>query len=649
MVEPPRHHSGLLLACIISIILLFSVGLIQPEIISVKAQWTYPSGYDPHGGYVDRLTFIVYPGEDRGAVFLALQAGTVYSYDENLLLSQEVPELEADPAIEVSSELATWYRMFSCDCDMFPTNLTGYRRALTYALDKHAVVENARGGFAQVMDNPIPLAFNFWTYESQMPMHFYTEDIVSANATLDAAHIIDTPDSPHPGWRYYDADMSGTWTESLDKRGDFLAPDGLKTEIIVSQGYDPAIQASLVLVEAMEKCGLQGEVVEWDFNSLILVLPTPDWNLICFSLDIDTPGYPNFLFDWFHSEGYDNSFIFNFNNSEYDYNCSMFKNAATRLEARNWAWNCCQILIEEMPLVVCYNDEAIHAYRTDAWEGYIPQVGINRMGGNSFTYQQIRLKDTSGGPFGCIPTEYVTVLTNGLRSTNTLKSGSKYTQTIMELIYSSLLTIDPLDFDTNTAPDLAHTWWVNQTTASGDVQEGMKFTFILYDNITWHDGTPFTAEDVQYSLMNIHQWGPYTRDNVANIYRVDTPDEYTVEIYSNTSSYFTFTQLIDLQILPEHIWSPYESYNFSWTPETRNDFAGTGCYQWYTRVAGQYICLDRYAGWHFAVEHPPRPYCYVRWTPPWWLAFLIVLVVIESVILGILVYRRQQRLRSKTK
>jgi ABC-type transport system substrate-binding protein len=304
----------------------------------------------------------------------------------------------------------------------------------------------------------------------------------------------------------------------------------------------------------------------------------------------------------------------------------------------------------EMPMIVCYNDENLHAYRTDIWEGYVPQVGVNRMGGNPYTYQQIRLKPEVGGPFGCIPTTYVTILSEGIDYTNTILSSSPYSQTIFNLIYSKLWRVDPLDTMTRPAPDLAYDWVLEPTTASGDIQEGMKYTFHLYENTTWHDGTPFTAEDVQYSLMTIHPRGTYTADNVASIYRVHTPDEYRVEIYSNETGYVTFTEATSVQILPKHIWSPYESHNFTWYPVDLDDFTGTGCYQWETRVAGQYIILDRYADWHFSVTHPDRPPCPYPVDGPWSpIGILFAIIAIQVIVLVILLRRRQERMKTDSK
>jgi ABC-type transport system substrate-binding protein len=622
--------------------LFLSLAYITPQNASVAADWTYPSGYNPHAGYIDRLTFIVYPSEDIATALLALQSGNVYSYDERIP-HQSVAELEANPAITVTSIPGAIYRQLTLNCARFPTNITGYRVAMSYAIDKNVVVANARGGYAQVMDNPIPLPYSFWTYEYEMPSHFYTEDIASANATLDAAHIItdasyDAAVPTDAGWRFYDANTNGVYDAGIDKRGDLAAPDGMAIELWASAGYDPAIQACLAQVEGMTKCGLHAEVVEVDFNALIAGLGSGEYNLGCFSWNINPPGDPTLLYDFFHTEGGDNSFFYRFNNSEYDYNCTQFMNAPTRLEARDWAWNCCRILMDEMPMIVCYNDEYTHAYRTDIWEGYIPQPGINCMNGNPYTLQSIRLKAAAGGPYGCFPTEYITVLSEGMDFTNTILSSSGYTQTIMGLIYDTLWRVDPLDDESAAAPNLAYNWTIEETTASGDIQDGLKYTFLLYENVTWHDGTAFTSEDVEYSMDVIHRWGTYTADNVASIYKIETPDDYTVEIYSNNTGFVTFTQATSVQILPKHIWEPYAADNFTWSPETPLDFTGTSAYKWVTRVTGQYIILDRYADWHFGIDMPERPACIVPPSPLIYVGIAIVVIVI-IIIAGVYFFR----------
>ncbi|MFX1566368.1 MAG: ABC transporter substrate-binding protein, partial [Promethearchaeota archaeon] len=559
----------------------------QQPVQAFLARKAFPSGYDPTGGYIDRLVFFDYHHLETDEAFSDLQQGNVMACDFQIPL-ETMAELEANPNIEVQSELGSSYQHFVLRCSRFPTNMTGYRRALALALDKHLVVENAHGGYGQVMDNTIPPIYSFWTFEPQISAHYYSSDILTANATLDAAHIIDTPDSPHPGWRYYDADMSGNWTLG-DKRGDYFAPDGLKIELWAHTNYEPAIQACLVLHDCMMKCGLQGEIVEYDPYTMIEMIYTYNFNLVVFNWELVPPGCPHSLYESFQTESLTNSFFFRFNNSDYNFNYSQFRHASTRLETRNWAWNCSRILLEEMPMIVTCNLETRRAYRIDHWEGYVNQCGRGSIGYNPYTFEQLRLTQDIGGPFGCYPTEYRAVLTDGPNTLTPLDTYTSSTNIVFDLIYSRLWQLDPLDPDCAPAPDLAWNWTQTPTVTSGDIQDGWKYTFHLFENITWHDGTPFTSEDVQYSLMNIHPTNRYVTDgDVAHVYRVDTPDAYTVDIYSNSTAFVDLFNMPNVLIFPKHIWAPHEVDDFRWSMNAPGNLSGTGCYRFMTWMHNQW-------------------------------------------------------------
>ena len=97
--------------------------------LACRVDWTYPSGFDPHGGYLDRITFVVYPSGDIGSALQALQARIIYAYDGHIP-ADFIAEREAVAnGLEVITEPGDMYRMFCLNCDQFPTNITGYRRA----------------------------------------------------------------------------------------------------------------------------------------------------------------------------------------------------------------------------------------------------------------------------------------------------------------------------------------------------------------------------------------------------------------------------------------------------------------------------------------------------------------------------------------
>ncbi len=63
---------------------------------------------------------------------------------------------------------------------------------------------------------------------------------------------------------------------------------------------------------------------------------------------------------------------------------------------------------------------------------------------------------------------------------------------IYDLVYDSLVD---LDLEGNFQPEVATDWSVSD--------DGLTWTLTIRDDITFHDGTPLTAEDVVYSLNTV--------------------------------------------------------------------------------------------------------------------------------------------------
>src|SRR3546814_11972420 len=66
------------------------------------------------------------------------------------------------------------------------------------------------------------------------------------------------------------------------------------------------------------------------------------------------------------------------------------------------------------------------------------------------------------------------------------------TQFVAGKIYESLLTYS---FDLKPQPGLAKSWEVSP--------DGLAYTFHLQEGVKWHDGKPFTADDVVFSLSEL--------------------------------------------------------------------------------------------------------------------------------------------------
>src|SRR5690606_3190492 len=94
------------------------------------------------------------------------------------------------------------------------------------------------------------------------------------------------------------------------------------------------------------------------------------------------------------------------------------------------------------------------------------------------------------------------------------------TQVVAGKMYESLLTYS---LELEPRPSLAKSWEVSP--------DGMTYTFHLQENVVWHDGTPFSADDVVFSydvmLPEVH---PRWRNVHQHIESITAPDPNTVVI-----------------------------------------------------------------------------------------------------------------------
>src|SRR5207248_1146163 len=88
-------------------------------------------------------------------------------------------------------------------------------------------------------------------------------------------------------------------------------------------------------------------------------------------------------------------------------------------------------------------------------------------------------------------------------------------------VYNGLVTHDK---DTNLIPDLAESWDLSPNC--------LDLTFKLRKNVRWHDGRPFTADDVVFThrlMIDPRTPSPY-KDDFAQVASVAAVDPYTVQV-----------------------------------------------------------------------------------------------------------------------
>ena len=155
------------------------------------------------------------------------------------------------------------------------------------------------------------------------------------------------------------------------------------------------------------------------------------------------------------------------------------------------------------------------------------------------------------------------------------------TQTIGGKIYEGLLTFDQ---ELNPIPGLAASWQVSE--------DGLTYTFDLQDDVKWHDGQPFSSEDVAFSLQTmLPQTHPIARTTMAAIDEIETPNASTVVIKLKTpfSAFLTALAMNTAPMMPKHIYggTDYKSNPMNSTP------IGTGPFKFDEWKKGEFIRLVR--------------------------------------------------------
>jgi peptide/nickel transport system substrate-binding protein len=154
--------------------------------------------------------------------------------------------------------------------------------------------------------------------------------------------------------------------------------------------------------------------------------------------------------------------------------------------------------------------------------------------------------------------------------------------------YNVFDTLWGVDETGNYFPNLARE--VPSVANGGISDDGLIWTIHLRDDVKWHDGQPFTAEDVRFTLELITRddFKAASRQGHDLITEIDVvnPTEITWEMSESYAPYLAV--LATTFIVPEHILGSEPDPN---TADFNNSPIGTGAYVWGDRVAGDRITL----------------------------------------------------------
>lgn len=102
------------------------------------------------------------------------------------------------------------------------------------------------------------------------------------------------------------------------------------------------------------------------------------------------------------------------------------------------------------------------------------------------------------------------------------------------------------DKDNQVVPRLAESWELDKDTNT--------YTFHLRQDVTWHDGEKFTAEDVKFTIEAIQDPKNESENasNYEDVEKITVVDDHTVKFQLSAPNY-AFLDYMTMAILPKHL------------------------------------------------------------------------------------------------
>ena len=140
------------------------------------------------------------------------------------------------------------------------------------------------------------------------------------------------------------------------------------------------------------------------------------------------------------------------------------------------------------------------------------------------------------------------------------------------------------DGDNAVVPALAKSWDFDEETCT--------YTFHLEEDVRWHDGEPFTAEDVRFTIEAIMdpENGSENAPNFEDVEKITVIDDHTISFRLSAPN-VAFLDYMTMAILPKHLLEgeDMQTSDFFRSP------IGTGPYKLASWDEGQAITLEKNA------------------------------------------------------
>ncbi len=553
--------------------------------LALPQQFEYLS-FDYHGPYIDEVVFSLYHGAETQ--WSALLDGLIDIGNQPV-----TPETHSDIQVDEWEADAFWGLACSTHEDPFfigepihgPEGYTGFpfnylalRQAVAMAIDKYELAETCFGSMGVALDHVVPSYLEEW-HESDLPTDYRGGDVDGAIALLEAAGftdfngdgVRDAPNDEEVSLRLYYSPMDPKYI-MLNKIGtntttmaEFIG------ETLGSLGFDyniyPVSETTLWYY------------THWGgraYHLALLPFYIPDRSL-------------SYLSDLFYSWNIPTTNIMNFNNETVD---ALLESLNTTIDYGSFKEVVSDIQIaiaENQPLIPLCTKYQYTAQRTDQYDNWINAPGIGAS--NPWSLIQVRLAGDQPGrnPVSGVGGTLEFGINDIPESLNPVLAVSDESWIILNSIYSRLIDRNP--YTAEAVPNLAKSWLVEPE------GEGLKITFSLLNNVTWHDEAPFTAYDVNFTYHYINDLPEYYPAPHLEFSSIDVLSNVTVVIHTPLNGYLALFEITDQIILPQHIWEGIILPGDFTNPRP----VGTGPFRFIKQPEPGLVYLEYYPQYHYGI------------------------------------------------
>lgn len=364
------------------------------EYLKFKANPNYWKGKVHIDGIIAKI------GLTPDEAFLELKTGKL---DILVLSAEYIKEAEKDPNIKVVISDDIYFDYLTLNTKKYPLNITEFRRALSYAIDKQDLVNRILLGYGEPLYSVIPPTYKLWYYPN-VTKYEYNPD--KARSILDSLGFRDT-----------------------DGDGIRELPNGqdLQLEILTLSTWPPYVRMADLLTKYLRDVGISAKTVAVEWGEESSRLHNRNYEIAIWGYTV-APDPSQFL-SQFLSTAQPWWSMGEWGNATYDELYAQQLEEFDLAKRQQMIWKMQDILAQELPIIPIWMAYVAEGYRIDTYTGWIPMpMGILGIY-NKLTWLSVR------------PAEQTTTVTTEVTEVTTVTSEVTEVTTVTSVITTSTTSV----------------------------------------------------------------------------------------------------------------------------------------------------------------------------------------------------------------